>query len=333
MAALTDLCQSASTMSYIASEHLTRLADPVTKRDHVRGSADAPVVMVEYGDFECPFCGEAYRALKEVQKKFGADVSLVFRANPMAHKFPHSQQAAEAAEAAGAQGKFWEMHDLLFENQAALAEADLLLYAQRLGLDLERFTRELREHRYHAVVREQEVSGWHSHVISTPTLFINGVRFEDKADVEDLSRVIAGALRKERRARATSVFPDATALIVGDTFRTVIRVGGHELVADLTAAEGGTDRGPEPHDILLASLGACTAMTIQYSARKHGWPLRKIEIGLSQTRVGGRHRFRRSLRIDGDLTDEQRQSLLRAANQCPVSQTLLGEIDIETRLE
>src|SRR3978361_66076 len=120
-----------------ADDGLIRLAVPVGKDDHVQGPADAPVTLVEYGDYECPYCGAAYPMGKAITRRLGAKVRFVFRNMPLNQAHPHAELAAEAAEAAGAQGKFWEMHDALFERQEALAPEDLLAYAAELELDVE----------------------------------------------------------------------------------------------------------------------------------------------------------------------------------------------------
>jgi protein-disulfide isomerase len=117
---------------------------PVTDdRDHIHGPADAAVTLVEYGDYECPYCGAAHPIIKEVQARMGERLRFVFRNFPIATSHPHAEQAAEAAEAAAAQGRFWEMHDLLFENQKRLREKDLRAYAETLELDIESFENEL----------------------------------------------------------------------------------------------------------------------------------------------------------------------------------------------
>ena len=165
-------------MAYFDRDHPTFLADAVSAADHVRGPDSADVTLVEFGDFACPSCGESYGMIKALLAR-RRDLRFVFRANPRSHLFPHAEIAAEAAEAAAAQGKFWEMHDLLFENQAALSRPEISRLAGTLGLDLARFDRKLDAGTHRAAVRAQEVSGWHSHVLSTPTFFVNGVRFED----------------------------------------------------------------------------------------------------------------------------------------------------------
>jgi len=169
------------------------LTEPVTPLDHVRGPQTAAVTLVEYGDFQCPYCAHAYPVVRELEQRFGADLRVVFRHNPRVFDHPRAAFAAEAAEAAGEQGRFWEMHDQLFEHQNALEDRDLISYAKTLGLDLERFGADLSARRHKARVHADELGGVRSHVISTPTFFINGQRFQDTPDIESLSRAIAAA--------------------------------------------------------------------------------------------------------------------------------------------
>jgi protein-disulfide isomerase len=173
---------------------------PVTERDHVQGRPDAPVTLLEYGDYECPHCGRAYPIVKEVQQRLGRQLRFVFRNFPLSEIHPHAQHAAEAAEAAAAQRRFWEMHDLLFEHQRALADGDLVAYARRLDLEVEQFERELGEHMHRRRVREDFLSGIRSGVNGTPTFFINGVRHDDAWDVETLVAAVESALRVTTRS-------------------------------------------------------------------------------------------------------------------------------------
>ena len=140
LAALEALPKPGRAMSAAAGP---QLKPPVSDRDHAQGPADAKLTLVEYGDYECPHCGRAYPIVKAVQKRLGSRLRFVFRNFPLNNAHPHAQAAAEAAEAAAAQGKFWEMHDAIFENQGALETDDLLRYAEDLGLDVERFASEL----------------------------------------------------------------------------------------------------------------------------------------------------------------------------------------------
>ena len=163
------------------------LTTPVAEdRDHIQGPADAAVTLVQYGDYECPYCGAAYPIIKEVQARMGERLRFVFRNFPITTSHPHAEQAAEAAEAAAAQGRFWEMHDLLYENQARLRDDDLRAYAEKLGLDVELFDAELAEHVHAARVREDFMSGVRSGVNGTPTFYIDGGRHDDSYDLETL---------------------------------------------------------------------------------------------------------------------------------------------------
>ena len=170
------------------------LAIPVDEdRDHIQGRADAPVTLVEYGDYECPYCGAAYPIVKEVQARLGDTLRFVFRNFPITTSHPHAEQAAEAAEAAAAQRKFWEMHDLLYENQRRLGDPDLRSYAEELGLDVGRFDAELAGHVHAPRVREDFMSGVRSGVNGTPTFFVNGVRHDGPWDAETLTEALMAA--------------------------------------------------------------------------------------------------------------------------------------------
>jgi protein-disulfide isomerase len=151
---------------------------PIPGRDHIQGPVDALIKLLEYGDYECPFCGEAYPLIKAIQKRLGDKLCFSFRNFPLNNSHPHAQRAAEAAEAAGAQGKFWEMHDLLFENQEALEDEDILSYAETLGLDVTRLANEIQSGTHTHRVREDFRSGARGGVNGTPALFINGVRYD-----------------------------------------------------------------------------------------------------------------------------------------------------------
>jgi Na+/H+ antiporter NhaA len=181
------------------TEPIVDLAVPVDlERDHWRGPEDAQVELVEYGDFECPYCGEAEPVVREVLAGAG-DVRYVWRHLPLTDVHPHAQLAAEAAEAAADQGAFWEMHDTLLEHQDALRATDLVGYARDLGLDLERFTRDLRRHVGAARVAEDVDSADLSGVTGTPTFFIDGRRHRGAYDAQSLSAAVKAA-----RARATA---------------------------------------------------------------------------------------------------------------------------------
>ncbi len=175
------------------SETLPDLAVPVDPdRDHIRGPVEAPVTVLEYGDLECPYCGKAESVLRELLADFG-DVRYVWRHLPLSDVHPRAQLAAEASEAAAAQGAFWEMHDLLLEHQDALRPSDLLTHAEQLGLDLDRFEAELRRHLHAPRVEEDVDSADISGVTGTPTFFVNEKRHEGAYDIDSLSAAVRAA--------------------------------------------------------------------------------------------------------------------------------------------
>jgi protein-disulfide isomerase len=175
------------------AEPLTDLyIDVDPERDHTRGPTDAPVTVVEYGDFECPYCGRAEPVVRELLSDF-ADVQYVWRHLPLNDVHPRAQLAAEAAEAAAAQDAFWEMHDLLLDHQDALGPRDLIGYADQLGLDLERFTNDLQEHAGAARIADDVDSADLSGVSGTPTFFINGRRHYGAYDIATLSAAVRAA--------------------------------------------------------------------------------------------------------------------------------------------
>jgi len=173
---------------------LVDLAEDVDpERDHIRGAADAPVTLVEYGDFECPYCGQAESAIRELLADWGDELRYIFRHLPLSDVHPWAQLAAEAAEAAGAQGTFWEMYDLLLAHQGELTPRHLHGYALQLGLDVERFAEELRRHTHAARVSEDVASADSSGVSGTPSFFINGRRHAGVYDVATLSAAVRAA--------------------------------------------------------------------------------------------------------------------------------------------
>ena len=174
--------------------HGPALTLPVGARDHVQGPADAPVTLVEYGDYECEHCGRAHPIVQSIQKRLGRRLRFVYRHFPLSAGHPHAEIAGEAAEAAGAQGKFWEMHDTLFDNQDALEPRDLIAYATAVGVDLVRFAAELESHVHAARVREDFMSGVKSGVNGTPTFFLNGARFDGLWDQGELFAAIEAAI-------------------------------------------------------------------------------------------------------------------------------------------
>jgi Na+/H+ antiporter NhaA len=179
------------------TEDIIDLAAPVDpERDHIRGPQDAPVSLVEYGDFECPYCGQAEPVVRELLRDLGGEVSYVFRHLPLTDVHPHAQRAAEAAEAAAAQGAFWEMHDLLFKHQDALEGKDLVRYAGELGLDTQRFADELRRREHAARVAEDVADADASLVTGTPTFFIDGRRHHGAYDVATLETAVRAARQR-----------------------------------------------------------------------------------------------------------------------------------------
>jgi Na+/H+ antiporter NhaA len=185
------------------AEDIPDLIDEVDpERDHIRGPDEAPVTLLEYGDYQCPYCGQAEAVVRELLAEFGDDLRYVWRHLPLADVHPNAQTAAEAAEAAGAQGRFWEMHDRLLANQDELRPVELARHANELGLDLDRFWGDLRGREHAARVAEDVASADASEVTGTPSFFINGRRHTGAYDIDTLTRVVRAA---ERRVRAAAV--------------------------------------------------------------------------------------------------------------------------------
>ena len=170
-----------------------QLTPPVSKRDHTVGPASAAITLVEYGDYECPHCGAAHPIVKEIRRRLGNGLRFAFRHFPLSRIHPHAERAAEAAEAAGAQRKFWQMHDQLFEHQDALDDESLLVYAAAIGLDVDEFTREMLLGVHAPRVREDFLSGVRSGVNGTPTFFVNGHRHDGSYDLQTLMAAITEA--------------------------------------------------------------------------------------------------------------------------------------------
>ncbi|HEV7663026.1 MAG TPA: thioredoxin domain-containing protein [Chloroflexota bacterium] len=177
------------------------LTPPIGDRDHVVGPVSAPVTVVEYGDYECPYCGMAHPIVKELRRRMGNQIRFAFRHFPLSRVHPHAERAAEAAEAAGAQGppRFWQMHDMLYEHQDALEDEDLLVYAAEIGLDMDRFVADLESGRHARKVREDFISGVRSGVNGTPTFFINGRRHQGSYDLATLMAAVSAAAMHVRR--------------------------------------------------------------------------------------------------------------------------------------
>lgn len=161
----------------------------IVEGDHVRGRPDADIVIVEYGDFQCPYCARAHPTLAGLQKQYGERIALVWRHLPLG-MHPYAQAMAEAAEAAGAQGKFWQMHDSLFEHQAQMAPAQLPLLAQGMGLDAARFDEDMATRRHRERIQAQAEEGASLGASGTPSFFINGERYHGDSDRESLTAAL-----------------------------------------------------------------------------------------------------------------------------------------------
>jgi protein-disulfide isomerase len=184
-------------------DDIPKLILPVsTERDHVQGPNTAPVTLVEYGDYECPYCGQAYPIIKNIQERLRGKLRFVFRNFPVTQVHPHAQHAAEAAESAGSQNKFWEMHDCLYEHQQDLDDNHLRQYASALGMNVARFNDEMAKHVHASRVREDFMSGIRSGVNGTPTFYINGMRYDESWDEKTLLAAIKQTLANSGRSPA-----------------------------------------------------------------------------------------------------------------------------------
>jgi protein-disulfide isomerase len=172
----------------------------LTAEDHAQGPESAEATLVEYGDYECPYCGQAYPIVKQVQKQFGKRLRFVFRNFPLSQMHPHAEAAAEVAEFAGAQGKFWEMHDQLYENQDRFGETLYLSLGEELGLSTTAMRQALKEGTFKARVRADFTGGVRSGVNGTPTFFINGHRHDSSFDFETLFSAIQQAMTTAKEA-------------------------------------------------------------------------------------------------------------------------------------
>jgi protein-disulfide isomerase len=173
---------------------MTTLKIPVTTKDHLQGDESAPVIVVEYGDYECPHCGRAYPIVKQLQKHFGQQLGFVFRNFPLAEIHPHAESAAESAEFAAASERFWEMHDGIYENQEALGEPILLELVETLELSAPALRKALNDKEFAPRVREDFLGGVRSGVNGTPTFYINGLRHEGPFEFEFLAAAIDAQL-------------------------------------------------------------------------------------------------------------------------------------------
>jgi protein-disulfide isomerase len=186
-------------LSGTAADIVDLYDDVDPERDHIRGAADAPVTLVEYGDYQCPYCGRAELVIRELLTSFGDDLRYVWRHLPLNDVHPNAQMAAEAAEAAGAQGRFWEMHDCLLDHQDALSPEGLRHHAEVLGLDAERFAEDVRRRVFAERIAVDVHTADASGVAGTPSFFVNGRRYQGAYDLETLTSVVRAA-----RARAVA---------------------------------------------------------------------------------------------------------------------------------
>ena len=188
---------------------IVSLKNPVNDQDHVVGPGSALVTLLEYGNFECIHCGQTYPIIKQVRNLLSDNLRFVFRHFPTVRTHPHSLRAAEAAEAAGAQGKFWEMHDELFTHQTALEDRDLMRYARRIGLDFDKFSRAMSENIFLPQIQAgYQHSLFDEHITGTPTLYLNGTRYTGATDLHTLLEAI-----KESDATGQISLPKKTSRI------------------------------------------------------------------------------------------------------------------------
>jgi protein-disulfide isomerase len=173
----------------------THLAIPITDRDHSQGPASAAVTLVQYGDYECPYTRQSTHVVRALQQELGDQLRFVYRNFPLIEIHPHALHAAFAAEAAAAQGKFWEMHDAIFHHQHTLEDADLAQFAETVGLDLEQYTRDMTEQRGLARIKEDVEGGERSGVQGTPTFFINGILYRGSWEHDALLAALQAARR------------------------------------------------------------------------------------------------------------------------------------------
>jgi protein-disulfide isomerase len=183
----------------MSTPEIVKLKNPVTERDHTSGSTTAPVTLLEYGNFECIHCGRAYPIIKQVRQLLGDNLRFIFRHFPSVRTHPHSLRAAEAAESAATQQKFWQMHDELFTHQTALEDHHLSRYARRVGLNPERFNHDMTEHSFlQQIEADYQRSLFDEHITGTPTLYLNDVRYTGATDLDSLLRAIKESDTQDR---------------------------------------------------------------------------------------------------------------------------------------
>ena len=173
-----------------------QLQPAVSSKDHSQGNNNAPIVLVEYGDYQCPYCGQAYPIVKAVQKAMGNDLKFVFRNFPLTEMHPNAENAALAAEAAAMENKFWQMHDMLYENQQQLDPQDLTAYAKKIGLNASEFQKDSESDAASTKVESDFESGVKSGVNGTPSFYINGVKYDGSWDEESLTQYLKGQLQE-----------------------------------------------------------------------------------------------------------------------------------------
>lgn len=172
---------------------------PVSSLDHIQGNPDAPLTLVEYGDYECPYCGMAYPIVKRLQKHFGDRLRFVFRNFPLIDNHPHAGIAAMSAEFADSKGKFWEMHDVLYENQRSLELSDIMNYAKTLNLSTHELKISIESEVYAQKIQNDFMGGVKSGVNGTPTFFINEKRFNDSYEYENLLSALNDVLELKNK--------------------------------------------------------------------------------------------------------------------------------------
>lgn len=170
-----------------------QLAEPLNENDHFEGALSAPVRIVEYGDYECPFCGRADQIVKELQREFGDQICYAFRNFPLYQIHEFALLAAQAAEAAAQQDKFWEMHDLLYQNQDALDAESIAQYAQSLGLDMEAFAKAMEDDAVKQKITHDLYTGMESEVEGTPSFYINERKYHGNTNLDQLRQIVANA--------------------------------------------------------------------------------------------------------------------------------------------
>jgi protein-disulfide isomerase len=173
---------------------MSALKNPVGEQDHIQGNADAPVTLVEYGDYECPHCAGAHPVVQQLQAHFGESLRFVFRNFPMSRLHPHAEAAAQTAEFAASHGKFWPMHDLLLENQPRLSHSVFAELAGRLGLAPAELATALEKYTFERRVHQDFTSGVRSGVNGTPTFFLNGERYDGAKDYQSMAAAIAALI-------------------------------------------------------------------------------------------------------------------------------------------